>query len=274
VFCHSNLKRFAFEKLSSNSFKSQRWWAFMITASGNSHHWRSLKWPACGKGHCWRLPNVTSQWWPTASGCLMWPASGDSIYIYTRRGLENFLSLARKRNDAVRLPNFPTERRLRPRPPPSLRLARCPPGVPANLHEHPTVVLEGPAPSPRGPPPASARAPPLLPWTTAALSSTVAPPTDDLLPERHRPSSLPGWRPPPCRPLPRPPARNRRWLLRHRRQHHCRLRRQLRRPSSPPTPHHLTTRHAWRPGMGPAAQQRQPRLGWFFFFFPKCNYMC
>jgi hypothetical protein len=78
-----NLKRFAFEKLSLNSFKSQRWRALMITASGNSHDWRLLKSSTCGKGHLWRLFNVTHQRWSTAGGCLMWPASGDSIYIYT-----------------------------------------------------------------------------------------------------------------------------------------------------------------------------------------------
>jgi hypothetical protein len=89
-----NLKRFVFEKLSSNSFKSQRWRAFMITPSENSHHWRSLKSPAYGKDHRWQLSNVSRQWWSTASGCLMWPASGDSIYIYTRCALKNFLSLA------------------------------------------------------------------------------------------------------------------------------------------------------------------------------------
>jgi hypothetical protein len=211
----------------------------------------------------------------------MWPASGGLllavalcgppvvipyiyiyIYIYTRRGLKNFLSLARKWNDAVRLPNFPTERRHRPRPPPPLRPPRCPPECPADLHERPAVVGEGPAPSPRGPPPSSARAPPLLPWTAVTPSSVGAPPIDDLLPERHRPSSLPGWYPPPRGPLPQPPAGNRRRLLRRRR-----LRRQLRHPRSPPTPHLLTARHAWRPGMGPAAQQWQPRLGWFFSFF-------
>jgi hypothetical protein len=42
---------FEFEKLSSNSSKSQCWRAFMTTASENSHHWRSLKSPACGKDH-------------------------------------------------------------------------------------------------------------------------------------------------------------------------------------------------------------------------------
>jgi hypothetical protein len=134
---------------------------------------------------------------------------------------------------------------------------------PTDLHERPAVAREGPAPSPRGPSPSSSRAPPLLPWTAASLSSSGAPPTDDLLPECHHPSSLPGWRPPPRRTLPQPPARNRR------RQHRRRLRRQLRRPRSPPTPHLLTARHAWRPWMGPTAQQRQPRLGCFFFFFFK-----
>jgi hypothetical protein len=36
----------------------------------------------------------------------------------------------------------------------------------------------------------------------------------------------------------------------------------------PPTPHLLPSspRHAWRPGMGPAAQRRPLRLGLFFFF--------
>jgi hypothetical protein len=150
-----NLKRFAFEKLSLNSFKSQRWRALMITTSGKSHHWWSLKSPACGKVHRWQLYNVTLQWWSTAGGCLMWPASGDSIYIYTRRGLENFLSLARKRNDVVRLPNFPTERRRRPRPPPPLRPPRRPPGVPGQ-------PPRGPRRCPRGPRPFS-------PWTVAVF---------------------------------------------------------------------------------------------------------
>jgi hypothetical protein len=49
-----------------------------------------------------------------------------------------------------------------------------------------------------------------------------------------------------------------------RRQLRCRLRRQLHRPRSPPTPHLLPARHAWRPGMGPVAQRRPPRLGWLF----------
>jgi hypothetical protein len=55
-----NLKRFAFEKLSLNSFKSQRWRVLMITASGNSHQWRLLKTPACGKVYRWRLFKVTA----------------------------------------------------------------------------------------------------------------------------------------------------------------------------------------------------------------------
>jgi hypothetical protein len=187
-----NLKMFVFEKLSSNSFKSQRWQAFMITASGNSHYWRSLKSPTCGKDHRWRLSNVTRQWWPTAGGCLMWPASGDSIYIYTRRALENFLSLARNETTPSGCQIFPPSAavipdRRRPFDHPAVH-QECP----TNLHERPVVVRESPAPSPRGPPPSSARALPLLPWTAAAPSSTGAPPTDDLLPERHRPSSLPG----------------------------------------------------------------------------------
>jgi hypothetical protein len=163
----------------------------MITARGNSHHWRSLKSSACAKVHRWRLPNVARQWWFTADGCLMWPASGASTYIYEPRS-QNFLSLDAKRNDAVRLPKFPTERRSPPRPPPPLRPPRRPPGVPADLNKRPAVVREGPTLSPRGPPPSSARAPPLLPWTAAAPSSAGAPPTDDLLPECRRPSSLPG----------------------------------------------------------------------------------
>jgi hypothetical protein len=146
---------FAFEKLCLNSFISQRWQALMITASGNSHHWRLLKSPACGKVHRWRLFYVTRQRWSTAGGCLMLPASGDSIYIYTRHGLENFLSLARIRNDAVRLPNFPAERRRRPRPPPPLRPPRRPPGVP-------DPRPRAPRRHPRGPRPFS-------PWTAAVF---------------------------------------------------------------------------------------------------------
>jgi hypothetical protein len=119
---------------------------------------------------------VTRQRWSTAGGCLMLPASGDSIYIYTRHGLENFLSLARIRNDAVRLPNFPAERRRRPRPPPPLRPPRRPPGVPGPRPRAPRRHPRGPRPFSRGPSPSSARAPPLLPWTAAAPSSAVAPP--------------------------------------------------------------------------------------------------
>jgi hypothetical protein len=187
-----NLKRFVFEKLSSNSFKSQRWRAFMITVSENSQHWRSLKSPSCGKEHRWGLSNVTRQWWPTAGGCLMWPASGDSIYIYTRRALENFLSLARNETTPSGCQIFPPSATVVPdRRGPSNHpavLHECP----TDLHERPAVVREGPAPSPRGPPPSSARAPPHLPWTAAAPSSVGAPLTDDLLPEHHRPSSLLG----------------------------------------------------------------------------------
>jgi hypothetical protein len=224
----------------------------MKTASENSHHWRSLKSPACGKDHRWRLSNVTRQWWPTAVGCLMWPASGDFIYIYTRRALETFLSLARNEMTWSGCQIFPPSAVVVPdcrRPSDHFAvLQECL----ADLHERLVIVREGPAPSPCGPPPSSTRAPPLLPWTAAAPSSAGAPPTDDLLPERHRPSSLPG-RPPPSGPLPQPPARNRYRLLRRCRQHRRRLRRQLRRPRSPPTPHLLTARHAWRPWMGPAA---------------------
>jgi hypothetical protein len=164
----------------------------MITASGNSHHWRSLKSPAYGKDHRWRLSNVTSQWWPAAGGCLMWPASGDFLYIYTRRALENFIILVRNETTPSGCQIFPPSTAVVPD-------RRCPsdhPAVlqecPADLHERPAVVREGPAPSPRGPPPSSARAPPLLPLTAAAPSSAGALPTDDLLPKRHRPSSLPG----------------------------------------------------------------------------------
>jgi hypothetical protein len=188
---------FEFEKVcilevKFNSFKSERWRTFMITSSGNSHHLRSLKSPACGKDHRWRLSNVTRQWWPTAGGCLMWPVSGDSIYIYTRRALENFLSLARNETTPSGCQIFPPSAavvpgRRRPSDHPVV-LQECP----AELHERPAVIREGPAPSPRGPPPSSARASPLLPWIAAAPSSAGALPTDDLLPERHRPSSLPG----------------------------------------------------------------------------------
>jgi hypothetical protein len=152
MFWHLNLKRFAFQKFSSNSFKSQGWWALMITARGNSHHWRSLKSSACAKVHRWRLPNVARQWWFTADGCLMWPASGASTYIYEPRS-QNFLSLDAKRNDAVRLPKFPTERRSPPRPPPPLRPPRRPPGVPRR-------PPQAPCRHPRGPHPFS-------PWTAA-----------------------------------------------------------------------------------------------------------
>jgi hypothetical protein len=102
--------------------------------------------------------------------------------------------------------------------------------VPHRPPRAPRCCRRGLRPFSRGPPSSSARAPPLLPWTAAAPSSVGAPPTDDLLPERRR---------------------------------HFRL--QLRRPRLPPTPHLLPARHTWRPGMGPAAQRRPPRLGWFFF---------
>jgi hypothetical protein len=149
-----NLKRFAFEMLSLNSFKSQRWRALMINASGNSHHWRSLKSPTCTKVHRWRLPNVARQWWFTASGCLMWPASGASTYIYEPHS-QNFLSLGAKRNDAVRLPKFPTERRRPLRPPPPLRPPYRPPGVPRRPPRAPRRRPQGPRP--------------FSPWTTAAV---------------------------------------------------------------------------------------------------------
>jgi hypothetical protein len=208
------LKSFAFEKLSLNSLKSQRWRALMITASRNSHHWRLLKSPACGKVHRWLLFNVTRQRWSTAGSCLMWPASGDSIYIYAWHGLENFRSLARIRNDAVRLPNFTAERRRRPRPPSPLRAPRRPPGVPDQRPRVPHHHLRGPRPFSRGPPPRrrpqsprrsttsspSATAPlpykggVLLPagrfpngWPgTAATDSTAAASADNAAPARHR----------------------------------------------------------------------------------------
>jgi hypothetical protein len=182
----------------------------MITASENSHYWRSLKWPACGKNHRWWLPNVTRQWCPIAGGCLMWPASGDSIYIYTRRALENFLSLARNETTSSGCQIFQPSATIVPD-------CRRPSDHPAVLQECPADLHERPACSPRGSPLSSARAPPLLPLTAALPSSAGTPPTDDLLPERHHPSSLPGWRPPPCGPFPQPPARNRHRLLRRRR---------------------------------------------------------
>jgi hypothetical protein len=134
-----------------------------------------------------------------------------------------------------------------------------PPRVP---HRRP----RGPAPSPRGPPPSSARALPLLPWTAATPSSVVAPPTDDLLPERNRPSSLQGWRPPPRQSLPQLPAMNRWRQLRRRRQNRRRLRRQLRRPRSPQIPHFsLLGTHGGR-GWGRRRSNDSPGLVFFFFF--------
>jgi hypothetical protein len=170
------LKRFVFEKLSSNSFKSQRWPAFMITASGNSHYWRSLMSPACGKDHRWRLSNVTRQWWPTAGGCLMWPSSGDSIYIYTRRALENFLSLARnkRRRQAAKFSH---------RVPLSSPTAAAPPTTPLSSRSA--------RPTSTSAPPSSARAPPVLPVDRRRL------------PLGHRPFS----RGPPPRRRPRAPCR-------------------------------------------------------------------
>jgi hypothetical protein len=163
----------------------------MITASGNSHHWRLLKSSACGKVHRWRFFNMTRQRCSTAGGCMIWPASGDSIYIYTWHGLENFLSLARIRNDAVRLPNFPAERRRRPRPPSPLRLPRRLPWVPGPCPGAPRRHPRGPRPFSRGPPP---RRRPRSPRrsTTSSPSTTAPLPYQDglLLPAGRFPN---GW---------------------------------------------------------------------------------
>jgi hypothetical protein len=231
---------FGFEKLSSNSFKSQRWRAFMITANDNSHHWQSLKSPACGKDHRWRLSNVTRQWWPTAGGCL---------------------SLARNEMMPSGCQIFPPSATVVPN-------RRRPTDHPVDLHERPAVVRQGPAPSPNGPPPSSARAravpfpadrrravfrgrpvdrrpPPPAPsplFPTRMMSSTprAASPTAGQEPP---PTALP----PPTAPPPPPST-----------------------ALTPPlgtdtsSPHRSARMEA---GDGPTAQQRQPRLGWFFSFF-------
>jgi hypothetical protein len=97
--------------------------------------------------YCWRLPYVARQWW---------------FYLYIHETWsQKFFKSARKQNDAVRLPNFPTERRHRPRPPPPLRLARRPPGVPSR-------PPRAPHRRPRGPRPFSS-------WTAAGFRKGAAP---------------------------------------------------------------------------------------------------
>jgi hypothetical protein len=142
----------------------------------NSHHWRSLKSPACVKVHHWRLSNVARQW------CF-------PLYIWVALSKFSKSQRVSARNETTpsRCQNFPPNAavlpdRRRPSDHPAV-LQECP----ADLHERLVIVREGPTPSPRGLPPSSSRAPPLLLWTAAAPSSAGAPPTVDLLPERRRP---------------------------------------------------------------------------------------
>jgi hypothetical protein len=179
----------------------------MITASENSHHWRSLKSPACGKDHRWQLSDVTRQWCATAGGCLMWPASGDSINIYTRRALKNFLSQARNEATPSGCQIFPPSAAVvpdcrRPSDHPAI-LQECP----ADLHERPVVVREAPPllpvdrrrlplgrrPFSRGPSPRHRPRVPRRPTTSSPSATTPLPYQDDiLLPAGLFPNRRPG----------------------------------------------------------------------------------
>jgi hypothetical protein len=193
-------EKFAFEKLSSNSFKSQRWRALMITASGNSHHWRSLKSPAYGKDQRLRLSIVTRQWWSTAGGCLMWPANGDSIYIYTRRALKNFPSLSRNETTPFGCQIFPLNA-APPTTPPSSRSARptSTSAPPLSARAHPLLPVDrrrlplGRRPFSRGPPPRRRPRAPRRPTTSSSSATDPLRYQDDvLLPTGCFPNRRPG----------------------------------------------------------------------------------
>jgi hypothetical protein len=236
----------------------------MITASGNSHHWRSLKSPACGKDHRWQLSNVTRQWWSTAGGCLMWPTSGDSIYIYTRRALENFLSLARNETMPSGCQIFPPSAvvvpdRRRPSDHPAVLQE-----FPADLHERPAIVREGPTPSPRGPAPSSSRVSPFShgppprrrprapcrPTTSSPSATAPLPYQDDVLLLAGRfPNRRPGTTADCSAAANRAAAAS----------------------ADTSSPHHSPRMEA-EDGAGGAATTAPAWL--VFFFFSKCNYMC
>jgi hypothetical protein len=223
----------------------------MITASGDSHHWWSLKSPACANVHHLRLSNVARQ----CCFPLYIPAA---LWKFSKSRCET-----KRRHQATKISH---------RAPPSSSTAAAPPTTPvvlqecpADLHKRSAVIREGPAPSPRGPPPSSARAPLLLPWTAVAPSSAGTPPTVDLLPECRRPSSpcmmtsssLRAASPtatqePPPTALPPPLATD---------------------ASSPPLV--SSARMEAEDGVGGAATTASARFVFSFsFLFSKCNYTC
>jgi hypothetical protein len=132
-----NFKRFAFEKLGSNSGKSQRWRALMITASGI----------LTTGGRLSRPPVLRF----TTGGCLMWPASGASLYIYESRS-QNFLSLSASQRETKRHHHAA---KISHRTPPSSPTDGAPPTTPLSSRSAPLTSTSALS--------SSARAPPLLP---------------------------------------------------------------------------------------------------------------
>jgi hypothetical protein len=112
----------------------------MITASGNSHHWRSVMSPACAKVHRWRLSNVARQ-------CC--------FPLYIRAALSKFSKSRREtkqRCEAAKISH---------RAPPSSPTAAAPPATPPSSKSAPPTSTSAP--------PLSVRAPPLLPMDRHCL---------------------------------------------------------------------------------------------------------
>jgi hypothetical protein len=145
----------------------------------------------------------------------MWPASGDSIYIYTRSALENFRSLARNETTPSGCQIFPPSAavvpdRRRPSDHPAV-LQECP----TDLHKRSTVVREGPPllpvdrrrlplgrrPFSRRPPPHYRLRAPRRPTTSSPSATAPLPYHDDVLPLRAASPTV-GQEPPPIAPPP------------------------------------------------------------------------
>jgi hypothetical protein len=217
----------------------------MITAIGNSHHWRLLKSPACAKVHCRRLSNVACQ-------CC--------FPLYIRVALSKFSKSrheTKRRRQAAKISHRASSSSLTAAAPPTTpsscrsapptntsalpSSARAPPLLPVDRRR----LLLGPRPFSRGPPPRRRPRVPRRPPTSSPNADAPLPYQDDVFLATGR---FPNRRPGTAADSSAVPARHRRLI------------------SSP-----LAT-HGGR-GWGRRRSDDRPHSICFFFFFSKCKYI-
>jgi hypothetical protein len=165
----------------------------MITASGDSHHWRSLKLPACTNLHYWRLCNVAHQCcFPLYIRVVL------SKFSKSRRETKRRRQAAKNSHRAP--PSSPTAAAPPTTPPSSrnalptstsapLSSARAPPLLPVVRRRLPL----GPRLFSRGPPQRCRPRAPHRPPTSSPSAATPLPSQDDVfLSAGHFPNRRPG----------------------------------------------------------------------------------